>query len=940
MAPTKEFDPPRDEELLPSVPLPELITYILPDFSAFKHFQRDFEQSNEFHLIEYTKTTGFDIYLVEQWVNNRSIGSLISTYTGNTNNEVRVVKLTVVKKPSKFYPIRFQEYLSELVTNHAKLKQMNLPPEDSENQESEVRNPSVGGSNEEYLFITNITSLPSHLSLIPILGGDIRVVEDEFVVNSNLKRLRCSGRSISLITPKISDANEDKFRRMYRIYNLNVPIKFAVRELINIIQTCLFYFDLLDARYCDGLLCNKTEEAIINWWNLIGLPHFNIRPNHSDGILPSRTVAAIISLTISIKIRLQIFGGCDVPKDPFDFENFMISIGEFQRQVKLEKKRKLDIETLGKLFYITSQKINPDREKHKIDYEAGDISIENISTNSFATGAIFPSTPQKKNKSYTKEIRKLTSAVKNTVQDRISTVNKPDDGIKTEASPNKTSGRLRERLAKLGESSNPSEVETLNLELLVNNHLVGRTLKRLWYGLSEHKTDASLLLDKDPSPHSNDSSTNTNKLYKFVSLRDSIANTQKIYYETSRYSRGLNRMKLGLQRNLLLPQQKKLYPNASALRRSHTQKFNPNLINSLSTVDALLKIPSDNSDDAKKPNFIIKEQPPKKCSAPNSQDIIVRFDKGLNRRNSFPFVQDSGETNLNLLELTYEGGAEICKKSTLVRRHSHSILQEYDSDLITLEKVSVNYLNDMKCLIESDIYKKSLQEENSGMNNSTLEKKYKNLDSDLQKLKSNNKQLCTSKAKLHNEDLPSVIEANMRNLSPNIDRLVYESRIIIKRINELEQNSKILKAKSKDQSYTKINNIVNDLIYSHRFHRVFKNQEERTEILLKLTGGNEEMVQMVEREINHEEESAGFFRIFVMFLWEMIILIFQLFKFDRSKMNLDRIRQTWVKLDPNRKYINRAYEFVGYEPTGSSESGSRSSRRGSTFSSSGTVNED
>ena len=131
--------------------------------------------------------------------------------------------------------------------------------------------------------------------------------------------------------------------------------------MVNIVQTCLFYFDLLDAKYCDGLLCTKTEEAITNWWNLIGLPHFSVKPNPVNGILPSRTVAAIVSLILSVRMRIQLVGSSDVPKDPFDFENFMIAIGQFQRQYKLDKTRKLDMETLNKLFTVTNARLLPQK---------------------------------------------------------------------------------------------------------------------------------------------------------------------------------------------------------------------------------------------------------------------------------------------------------------------------------------------------------------------------------------------------------------------------------------------------------------------------------------------------------------------------------------------------------------------------------------------------
>lgn len=988
----------------------ELITYLFPDFNAVNYFQREFEQDNEFNLIEYTKAKGFDIYMVEQWVTNRNIGTLISTYTGNPNSEVSVVKFTIVKKPSKYYPIRFQEYLNELMMNHSKIKQMNRNK--IELAEGEIK------ITDEYLFITNITALPSHLSLIPILGGDVRVVQDDFIVNSNLKRLHCSGRSISLITPKISDASEDKFRQMYKIYNLNIPIKFAIKEMVNIIQTCLFYFDLIDARYCDGLLCSKTEEAIINWWNLIGLPHFNIKPNHRNEILPARSVAAIISLILSARIRLQIFGGCDAPKDPFEFENFMISIGEFQRQVKLEKRRKLNVETLGKLFYITNSKLNPDKYKYNTD--TGDLSLVDGDTNGnnvngfnsmdndfikstpprnnnipYGNNGVYASpkdllttsqmnTPIKRNKRYTKEFRKLTSAVKSTVQDRIYTVGKPDDGAFLDSNPNKSTGRLRDRLAKLGDSTNPFEVETLDLELLVNNYMVGRTLHRLWRGVSSHKADDNdPLLESDhlarkdlrSTPHTSprnrpiytspvkpehhhshnhshkhehsrtdtgntnqhdyhvnastsprqglppkyhlhsDHNLHSNKLYKFVSLKDALANTQRIQYD-SRYYRGLNKMKLGLQKNLLSNPPKKYYNTSAALTRQKSQKFNPNLSNGLSKIDALLKIPNEVSDEE-------KDQIKSECNPEQKYEnklliernnLISKFDRQLNRRNSYPFIVLTGENNLNILELGQE--EPIKPPPKLFRRNSMSLLETHQKshEMVTIEKIGINYIKTMSDLIYCDEFKKYYNSGSKDNYNILLEKRFCLLNDHLDRLRTNNKLLENNQMRLLKEDLPSMIDINMRNLTTNIDRLVYESRIIVKRINELESNSKLLGEKLRNQNIEKLTNMINNLIFLNRFHKTFKDETEKNDIILRLTGDNKEVLNIVRHE-RAQYESNSYFRIIVTFIWDMLMFIFQLFKFDRSNMNLERIRGTWNKLDPNREYINRAYEFVGHDST-------------------------
>ena len=60
----------------------DFITYIIPDFNAVKYFQKEFIASNEFHLIQESEVTGFEIYLVEQWVNDRNISSIVTAFTG------------------------------------------------------------------------------------------------------------------------------------------------------------------------------------------------------------------------------------------------------------------------------------------------------------------------------------------------------------------------------------------------------------------------------------------------------------------------------------------------------------------------------------------------------------------------------------------------------------------------------------------------------------------------------------------------------------------------------------------------------------------------------------------------------------------------------------------------------------------------------------------
>ncbi|CAH2351650.1 hypothetical protein CLIB1423_04S02872 [[Candida] railenensis] len=1039
---------------IPATTTKDVITYIFPDFHAVKYFQREFVSQNEFHIVEETTESGFDIYLVEQWVNNRKIGSIVSTYTGNSTSTVSVVKFTVIKKLARYYPTRFQEYLNELMINHAKVKVID----------------NVHKS--EVLFVTNLTTLPPNLNLIPIQIGDLRRIEEDYVINSNLKKLHCSGRSLSLITDKVSVASEDKFRQMYKIYNVKIPVKFAIKELINLIQTSLFYFDLLDARYCDGFLCNKTEEAILNWWNLIGLPHYSIKPNPKYGILPSRTVAAIISFIISIKLRLHLVGGCDPPKDPFDFENFMISIGQFQRQYKIEKKRKLDLETLSKLFSLTNQmngssisnNSNNNNGSHLgnlsgggsnsafvDDFQSLNHTLEsqllpqskftnprynnaNSSTRSLRSNTTNNSinrgsnsnagangvgsnldgefgrhnngsstnlqtfqnvgngsslSSYRKNKNYySKEIKKLTNVVKSTVQDHIGAVNRGGDDANyyKNNSSSKSSG-----IKKVSELS-PIEVETLDLEVLVKNFLIGKKLYRLWIGtiqsLGDQKKDRESSQVYYPAHNNNHNSAleNNKQMYSFQSLRDEITSNQTILssngsrLEFSRYSRGLNKMKLGLQgRKGQIIRQQLLENNVNNPNSTTNNSHSEAVKNSTALVDTLLGVKSDDngikgglgsaldSSDAGlnfKVDNIINDHVDKK----DNNNLIDSFYFGLNRRNSFPNIYKIGELNLNMIEFgkrqqSHIQEAEDVKKLSKhnshtnhgssrrksssigesplhdtvslkyrVRSNSFSTVEDFvhstrnsNAPLETIDKISMSYLksiyklSNFRTLRDFTIDQRNAEPFATSMTDVDevkIMKSYDQLNLELVKLSNVNSKMQTNKIKIVDEDLLGNLDYKIQDLVSIIDRLSYEARIVAKRINELEESSNSLDSNLTEQCVEKVNSMINIIIVSAKFNDTFSNVEERKQLLLKLTGTEEpEILNQETPDAQVSYECSGIFQFFIIFLYEIIFGIFQVLKFDRSRMNLDRIRGTWAKLDPNRTYIEKAYTLIGRKPS-------------------------
>lgn len=198
--------------------------------------------------------------------------------------------------------------------------------------------------------MTNLSSFPSTLTVIPIPGGDVRKYRQNFMVNEDLKRLGCSGRSGMTLTEP-AEATQTKFQQLYRTSD-RVPLSQAVLELIKLCQVALYMFEKLEHEYIDGLLCDKTETAINNWWIEVGAEHCNFEP--TDGILGPSTVSALLGLFMGARNRLHWYGA-PVSKDVFEIECTKRGIGQFQKAQKLERTRRLDRQTLVKLYSVSAK---------------------------------------------------------------------------------------------------------------------------------------------------------------------------------------------------------------------------------------------------------------------------------------------------------------------------------------------------------------------------------------------------------------------------------------------------------------------------------------------------------------------------------------------------------------------------------------------------------
>ena len=304
---------------------PNYVRLVTPDPAAFRYLEEDptttvLERRRRLH--------GYELFFVEQWGCSRVHPTFcITTYTGLEQHSVVVGVLSIPTDEEVWSP-RLRVYLKAITKYHARKKETPLG----------------------FLMVTNLSSFPSALTVIPVPDGDIKKHREDFVVNENLKRLGCSGRAgLNIAVP--TAATRTKFVQSYHTSD-QIPIYGAVIELVKLCQVALIFFDKLAPEYADGLLCDVTETAINEWWSGVGSDIFNIDP--SDGILGPTTVAALLGLLMGARKRLSAFGA-PVAKDVFDLAGTKRAIAYFQKSQKLKRTRRLDRDTLDRLHKVTAK---------------------------------------------------------------------------------------------------------------------------------------------------------------------------------------------------------------------------------------------------------------------------------------------------------------------------------------------------------------------------------------------------------------------------------------------------------------------------------------------------------------------------------------------------------------------------------------------------------
>lgn len=295
---------------------------------------------DKYEYCEYS-VSGFELYIVEQWVSERKFTSLITSFTGNSNEVIHGI-LVRLPENLELWPAKLKDYYESLL-EFAAIKEID---------------------EKISIFVTNLSYFPSTLNLLHVKSGSMKECWPLFQINFDLKRIGCGGRSGILFgDPSITSL--EKFVQIYKITTKNLDqTKQNVVGLVRIIQISLTYFRLLESDCKDGTLCQFTANSIDEWWVTYGKLYLGIDRPKNEGILGPTTVAGIISFVLTCYFKF-IVEDCISFKDPYNETSFYSGVYNFQKKHNLPKTSYLDIETMNKLFKVTSKNTNTDIFKLK-----------------------------------------------------------------------------------------------------------------------------------------------------------------------------------------------------------------------------------------------------------------------------------------------------------------------------------------------------------------------------------------------------------------------------------------------------------------------------------------------------------------------------------------------------------------------------------------------
>ncbi|KAH7105659.1 hypothetical protein BKA62DRAFT_767011 [Auriculariales sp. MPI-PUGE-AT-0066] len=242
-----------------------------------------------------TEMDGFKMYTVDKWVTQRTIlPPCVLVWTGKPDDKITV---TVLAPRSDLSEKEAREEIDNVTQLYRK----------DGSRPRETR--------EGIIFETNLSTFRHDLILLLIPGGNFLALRAQLYTNINLLRIGCAGR-VSLGLEEPTESTQGRFLQFYCIPESKRQIQDVVLELIHMVQSGLAVFGLYSLER-DGLLCDRTLDAIQTWASEVGTKLTTI--DFSGRALDPPVVAALLSIVISLRNRLHVLNNSQgSARDPFN----------------------------------------------------------------------------------------------------------------------------------------------------------------------------------------------------------------------------------------------------------------------------------------------------------------------------------------------------------------------------------------------------------------------------------------------------------------------------------------------------------------------------------------------------------------------------------------------------------------------------------------------
>ena len=269
-------------------------------------------------VAEQLVVTGFQVYVIEQWIPDRQrVLKTVTVYTGNSFHKLKI---------SVF---RFK-YDSALLKE---LAVFGVPT---------ILKTQLELANV-YLYVANPANIPPNLKLSLIPNRDVDASLQIAFLNNNLMKLGCleEVKNTSIFDYPTLDASS-KFYKEYQLHT-SFNLEFSVFQLVRIIQVSLEMMGFLEWTHSDGILCNDTENAL---------------NSYSEDPMSLCKAISIITRYLMYCNRCEVIG-MSVFKDPFiSNDSLKQDIRYFQEALGINATGQLDINTITAIELAYSRLAN------------------------------------------------------------------------------------------------------------------------------------------------------------------------------------------------------------------------------------------------------------------------------------------------------------------------------------------------------------------------------------------------------------------------------------------------------------------------------------------------------------------------------------------------------------------------------------------------------